>query len=143
MPRKTCSKCAEAKLLREFAADKRHKDGLQSHCRDCKTEYDKQYYPKQKEQIKRASRKSKLKRLYGMVEEDYQNLLVGQKGVCAICGQPELRMLYGKESRLGVDHSHETGIVRGLLCSNCNQILGNAKDNPDRLRRAALYLEGV
>jgi len=52
---------------------------------------------------------------------------------CAICGG---------DRRLIIEHNHTTGKVRGRVCAPCNQMLGNAKDRPDLLRRAAEYLEG-
>lgn len=55
------------------------------------------------------------------------------KNMCAICFST---------SNLVGDHDHKTGAPRGILCRNCNLSIGNAKDNPERLRRAALYLEG-
>ena len=58
-----------------------------------------------------------------------------QGGLCAICGRKQ------PEKWLAVDHDHETGVIRGLLCSRCNSGLGQFKDNPDRLRLAADYLE--
>lgn len=60
-----------------------------------------------------------------------------QGGVCAVCGCPEKNSRYG---RLAVDHNHENGEVRGLLCDSCNNGLGRFGDNPDRLISAAAYL---
>ena len=76
-----------------------------------------------------------IKRNYGLTPEDWENMLSEQGGVCAICGEvQENRSLY-------VDHDHETGKVRGLLCRKCNLFLGLAQDDPNILRSAANYLE--
>jgi hypothetical protein len=69
--------------------------------------------------------------------EQYQTLFRQQEGRCAICKQlPEER-----GTGLCVDHCHDTGTVRGLVCHPCNQCLANAKDRPVVLRAAAEYLE--
>jgi hypothetical protein len=65
---------------------------------------------------------------------DYDALLQRQGGVCAICKTPPKRLL-------SVDHDHDTGAVRGLLCSTCNSGLGHFKDDPLRMRSAAEYIE--
>ena len=62
--------------------------------------------------------------------------MVEQNGRCAICGVPE----YELPSRLYIDHDHETGKVRGLLCPSCNTGLGHLKDDPEVLLRACIYL---
>lgn len=80
-----------------------------------------------------------LKYLYGLTVEEYENMLERQGGVCAICGSGEWG---GTKHRVPhVDHDHETGKVRGLLCGDCNFGLGKFKDDPDRLRAAISYLE--
>lgn len=58
-------------------------------------------------------------------------------GYCEICGGEG----DGRWKQLNVDHCHATNVFRGLLCSNCNRGIGMFKDNPDFLRKAALYLE--
>ena len=74
--------------------------------------------------------------LYGMGIDEYRARLEAQGGRCAICGdEPD----GGK--RLHVDHDHASGVVRELLCRWCNYALGNAKDDPARLRAMASYLE--
>jgi hypothetical protein len=73
---------------------------------------------------------------YGMRDADYSRMLADQKGVCAICKNPP-----SKGKRLVIDHDHESGEVRSLLCGKCNPLLGFANDNPEILRRAAEYLE--
>ena len=84
-----------------------------------------------------------LKRDYGISIQLYQELLVSQGGRCAGCGA-----LSGSErsnnngyKSLAVDHNHETGAVRGLLCSSCNKGIGCLMDSPVLLRRLADYLE--
>ena len=89
-------------------------------------------------------RDSKAARLwrYGLSDKKYQELLIKQHGKCATCGEGETRLgRNGRVRSLGVDHCHQSGVVRGLLCANCNNILGHAKDSPDILRRLASYLE--
>lgn len=73
---------------------------------------------------------------FGITLEEYDALLDAQDGRCAICGaRPEGRML-------DVDHDHATGIVRGLLCNNCNRGIGHLGDDAERLLAAAAYLNG-
>lgn len=75
--------------------------------------------------------------LYGISRVEYEALLASQDEACAICrvGDP------GGKGSWHVDHCHETNKVRGLLCHHCNLMLGNARDEPGRLRAAAEYLE--
>jgi hypothetical protein len=75
---------------------------------------------------------------YGITPEDYAAMLAAQGGGCAICGAAE-----GTEKRikyLHVDHDHETGKVRGLLCHLCNLGIGKFQDDPELLVKAAHYL---
>jgi len=82
------------------------------------------------------------KRYYGISTEDYQRMFLEQRGVCAICEQPETaNSPWGEKKWLSVDHCHDSKAVRGLLCASCNHMLGHGRDNPDILRRAADYLE--
>lgn len=85
-----------------------------------------------------------LKRTYGITVEEYSALLEGQGGVCAICGKEERAVKNNSVEyrNLAVDHCHTTGKVRGLLCTNCNQGLGNFMDNPAYLAKAISYLLG-
>lgn len=71
---------------------------------------------------------------YGMDEADYQALLSAQDGHCAACPKRPTR------KRLSVDHSHRTGVVRGLLCTRCNRLLGYLHDDADLLWSLAAYL---
>lgn len=81
------------------------------------------------------ARDSKLHRSYGMTESQFQVMLAEHGGVCAICKQPPKR-----NRRLGIDHCHTTGRVRGLLCDPCNLGIGNLKDSPDLLEKSAAYI---
>lgn len=82
-------------------------------------------------------REYSLKWHYGMTVEDYESMLKNQDNVCAIC-----HTLPSKK-HLVVDHAHDTNIVRGLLCSNCNTGLGLFKDSIDNLSSAIMYLNKV
>ena len=76
--------------------------------------------------------KDNLKRRYNLEVEEYIAMSEDQQGACAICRQ--------YVSRLCVDHDHNTGNVRGLLCHNCNTGLGKFKDNIQHLADAISYL---
>jgi len=71
-----------------------------------------------------------------MTLAEYDQLFAAQGGVCAICKRPPTR---GRNT-LDVDHCHDTGRVRGLLCSHCNRCIGLMANDPSRLRGAADYL---
>jgi hypothetical protein len=80
--------------------------------------------------------KNWLKTTYGMSLEEYDALFKEQDGKCAICGEHQGSL----SKRLGVDHCHETGKVRGLLCDKCNVSLGNFQDDVNLLGKAIEYL---
>ena len=81
---------------------------------------------------------TKLKIRYGITLEQKRQMLADQLGCCAICATAD----FGKKGPV-VDHNHETGKVRGILCDPCNKGLGHFRDDPARLRAAIEYLEGV
>ena len=86
--------------------------------------------------VSRAAHDARVEKVYGITGEEYEKILKLQGGRCFICGNKPGR------KRLAVDHDHKTGEVRGLLCRICNfDTIGKAKDDPDRLRRAADYIE--
>lgn len=87
------------------------------------------------------TREARYIRKYGITLEQYDAMWAAQGGVCAICGLLETQLTRGgSPRRLSVDHHHESGAVRALLCAQCNQGLGNFRENPDALVRAAAYL---
>lgn len=90
-----------------------------------------------------AHRRVMLRTNFGITLEQYNEMFERQGGVCAICKKPETWLYRDKVRALAVDHDHETGRVRGLLCGNCNRAIGQMLDDPERLRRAADYLEGM
>ncbi len=106
--------------------------------------YNRAYRAAHPEETKASSRKQNLKqraralpKLYGISENYYNLMLLKQDGKCAICQLPPT----DKIGRLCVDHCHDTGFVRGLLCRKCNTGIGQFGDNPDRLAIAVAYLE--
>lgn len=77
-----------------------------------------------------------IRRNFGMTMEDYNQMLESQGGVCSLC--------YGMNKngkRLGVDHNHQTGKVRGILCQNCNAAIGYAQENIQTLQNMIDYLK--
>lgn len=119
---KKCNKCRKTKPISEFGKDKYQKDGLFWCCKSCRIA---------------PRRKIDLYRRYGISLRQYEKLLEKQSGVCAICGRHQAEF----KNSLDVDHNHETGKVRGLLCPSCNRGLGNFKDNRGILIKAVQYLE--
>jgi hypothetical protein len=110
---KYCPECGQYKRLSEFGPSARH--GVQSYCRECRPH---------------AHRRRK----YGLARREYMSLLLKQGSRCAVCR---------KRRRLVVDHNHETGEVRGLLCDHCNHIVGILESMPSTLASAQRYLREV
>ncbi len=83
-----------------------------------------------------AGKRYRVKKLYGVTVEDVKQLCINQNNKCAICSDD-----FVDTHLTQIDHCHVTGKVRGLLCINCNWLLGKSRDNPELLRAAAKYLE--
>jgi hypothetical protein len=96
-----------------------------------------------KENNKEYTRMKRLKMKFNLSIEEYEEIYNEQRGVCAICGKQETHAnsKTGVVNNLCVDHNHETGVVRGLLCNACNTSLGKMNDDIDILKSAICYLE--
>ena len=133
-----CSVCGEFKKWDEYH---RRNDVSTGHMSACKVCIKKK---SQRDKDQGRIRNAELQRKYGIALNDYQHLLEAQDGKCKICGSTDHRVKGGAtEFSLSVDHDHGTGEIRGLLCQNCNSILGFAKDDISILERAIQYLMGV
>lgn len=132
---KNCTKCGELKDTQHFYKDSRAKSGFQSMCKSCFSLYQKT------DAGKESTRKAHLKMSYNLTLEDYDRMYEEQGGCCAICGTHASAAVLGSGSRLAVDHNHETGEVRGLLCAHCNTALGKMKDSVSVLQSAINYLQ--
>jgi len=137
---KYCPHCQKNKPIIAWGKDKKRRDGLSSWCKDCMNKSARDVYKDsphrytntrkmyaknhQKEQALR-SRKSHLKHRVDIDLDEYNKLLKAQKGICLICGKPEtIKHKSGSAHSLSVDHNHNTGKTRGLLCRKCNTALG-------------------
>lgn len=128
---KTCSKCKQEKPVNLYGKNRKAKDGLHSWCKPCLAENAKT------PERKASKAKWKLKARYGITVEQYEHMLNKQEYRCCICGIHNDDL----SDSLCVDHDHNTGEVRGLLCRPCNLAIGNMRDNPRLLKKAAEYLE--
>lgn len=99
-------------------------------------EYHKQWTKQNPEKRKKIKRKYDLKKSYGMTQEQYDNMLVKQQGLCAICNKQQKAI----SRRLDIDHCHKTGKIRGLLCSKCNTALGLLNEDVEVFNKAVSYL---
>jgi hypothetical protein len=126
----------------------RRRKYLESHKKQT-AEYSLMYYKKNRESLleknkvwhKNHKKERNERRLsyeietYGITQEEYNSMVLIQNGVCAICKLPP------SKKRLSIDHNHETGKIRGLLCSRCNLAIGGFRDSAQLLREAANYIE--
>lgn len=121
------------KHLKQYYKEYRdsHKEERKEY-RDSHKEKSKQYRIDNKEKIKNSI----IKRKYGIPLEEYNIIFNKQEGRCAICGIHQNEM----SKTLHIDHDHKTGRIRGLLCGNCNLLIGNADDNITTLESAINYL---
>ena len=99
------------------------------------------YYTHKNEQNKDKRRASELAIKFGLTPDQFHEMLIRQKGVCAVCGQPETASRNGRQLQLSIDHCHQSGSIRALLCSRCNRGIGYLADNPETLRAAAAYVD--
>lgn len=118
---------------------KRGHDGIRNktdrHCVDCKAERTRAWYEKKGRKLSFISNIEK----YGIDEAYFNNMLVQQGGMCAICSVKMVVSGRGSDG-LTIDHDHAAGTVRGLLCNNCNRGIGMFKDSKELLINASKYL---
>lgn len=160
---KRCIKCGEVKPLHAFYREATMRDGHRNDCKPCNLAAKHERYVadpdrakarvkrwqqenadrvntyrrvrRSEPEVKRAERAGHLKRKYGITLEQYDMLLSGQRGGCAICGR-EPR----PDISLHLDHDHQTGQLRGILCFRCNNALGDFDDDISLLQQAVGYL---
>lgn len=125
---KWCPECDEVKPLSEFPANKGARSGYMTYCKPCHH----RIVDANRQKNQGSNRNYHLKRRYGITEADADRMLAEQGGLCAICRE---------RPAVHVDHDHVTKRVRGLLCFNCNQALGNFSDRTDFMLAAIAYLQ--
>jgi len=121
---RTCTKCGRKKKADKFY-------GNRGTCKSCL--YRQKQLRRATSRTKALMRARRLKRRYGLTVAEFNGMVTQQGGKCMVCRKRPRGILH-------IDHDHETGKVRGLLCTSCNQGLGYFKDNPVYLVRAAKYL---
>lgn len=141
---RTCTACNQEKPLSAYSKDKRR--GHQARCKECRKAEVNAWRVKNRESYNASERRRyaespakwerHLRSKYGITAAEYAKRLDQQHGCCAICKASAESL----GQTLAVDHDHETGAVRGLLCAECNRMLGCAKDRPEVLRAGAEYL---
>lgn len=133
---KVCPVCHKSRAFSDYSPQLTGVGKLAYSCRFCRSTAEKQKYAASAEYRDQKRFIHKL-RTYGITREQYEAMLAGQSGVCAICGElPSTGM--GKAFH--VDHDHATGVIRGLLCHECNTGLGKFKDDARMVEMAAAYL---
>lgn len=129
-----CRDCHLERTPREMSKSK------PSICKKCSTARTRAWAAANPDDWERTRRRSYLKRKYGITPEEYDSRLDQQGGRCAICRRlpPDSRGF-----RMHIDHDHQTGKFRGVLCGPCNQGIGNLGDDPERLLAAVAYLHAA
>lgn len=121
---KNCQKCKKDLPLSSFPNSKDTKDGHGRWCSRCFSF-------------------NNIRRAYNITLEEYEEKLREQNSRCAICDihHDDVKNKRLRYFKLCVDHDHNTGKTRGLLCPHCNLMLGQANDNIERLQEAIEYLK--
>lgn len=135
MQNKTCKNCNNTYNLTNFSKGNGKYKTLNV-CKQCDARRRRKDYASlshdKKTAIKKRQRVCEYKRVYNLPDYLAEQLANNREGICMICKETKL---------LVVDHCHKSGIVRGLICSHCNSVLGYAKDNINTLSNAIEYLK--
>ena len=126
--KKRCPDCGRIKSLDDFPKNRGARDGRGGYCKPCHNHRSNET----RDRLYGSSRSYHLKARYGITAADYDAMLEAQGGLCAVCRERPAQH---------VDHDHVFGNVRGLLCSCCNQGLGNFRDDLAHVQAAVDYLE--
>lgn len=140
-----CRDCTKAKVAADRAANpdkyQAWQDAVRSrpHSVARRNETARAWKAANPEKMTAYRRRQRLKREYGLTPAEFDAMSAAQEDVCKICGG----LPVGRGQHLHVDHDHQTGRVRGLLCSRCNVMIGYALEKPAILERAAAYVRGA
>ena len=145
---KWCNRCAAHKPHADFHKSNYTQTGLSVYCAKCMRKSQDNWRRKNLDKAAKYQRDARKrdserfhdygrKQNYGLKPGQYANMLAAQGGKCRICGSKEPS---GKGKNFHVDHCHDTRIVRGLLCHNCNVGLGHFQSSPELLAQAISYL---
>lgn len=144
---RVCNKCHKEKSLDEFVKNKTCKSGYAQQCKSCSNAYKRWWATTPAGEIKRLqakrrynssekrkvnSRKLHLKKRYNLTVEELNEMKIQQSNKCLICELSDVELV--------IDHCHETGIIRGLLCRQCNSALGLFKENIKSLENAIQHV---
>jgi hypothetical protein len=135
---KRCTVCNEVKSFTCFSKAGR-KDALRSDCKDCNAKQYKKWKNKNRQKYLNSTTNSGLKTRYGIGLEEYERLLLKQNNCCKICKTTTPGRKGVK--RFAIDHCHNTGKIRGLLCSKCNTAIGLLNEDPLLFDAAKNYLK--
>jgi len=131
---KQCARCKEVKPTSFFHAVKARKDGLHRLCKDCnRIDCNERYH-----RYKSRYRSRAIEKKYGEGALSFYEAEIAKSDRCRICGISESEAPKG---RLAIDHCHDTGELRGLLCDKCNTALGLLQDDISNLTAAIEYLK--
>lgn len=141
MTEKVCGTCKARKPASEFYVNKSRLDGLQTSCKPCKAEYNRNHYKKNADDYKASANRHRQPpwRRHRLTEDRYGELLAKHDGLCHVC-------ITEKAAVIDHDHAccpgqHSCGeCVRGVLCGACNRALGLFRDNIEVMARAIQYL---
>ena len=129
---RVCTKCLKYKEYKHFHKRKSCKvTGRNSQCKSCVNLTRRSSFNYNNNMMTVSLKK------YGIKIDDYDKMYENQGGKCAICETRD----FGSRKRPCIDHCHESGEVRGLLCSRCNTAIGMFDDNTTTIKRAIDYLE--
>ena len=117
--------------------------GVGYRCRACLTAAVREWAAEHPEEFEERKRSSHLRKSFGITSEQYEKILAKQGGGCAICGATTDDIGHPTQRHLHVDHDHETGLVRGILCFNCNRGLGSFHEDVFVLANALDYLQSA
>ena len=138
LKQKVCIKCSSSKPMPEFRFRqyKNKRPGYVGTCKECEKELYKIWAAKNKQLLKERDFKRNLRSKFGLTLDKYQEMLKAQDFGCAICKAET--SLSGRA--LAVDHCHTTGVIRSLLCNECNTALGLLKENIEIISAALEYV---
>lgn len=159
MNTKICIKCKKTKNIEEFNQKSKGSATRKSYCKECQSEYNKQYRSKHldkanavkrqyyKDNIEKERLRNKnyhkrypyrfYKKCYGITIEQKKEMILKQNYKCLSCGT-DLKLL--KDKKVHIDHDHTTNKIRGILCSNCNTALGLLNENFDNAIKLSEYI---